>query len=176
MATKKKSKEKIRIADIICLVAICGLIAGIATKNIGLGITMAVLLMFGGWLAGRTEHKRYKFIEEMDGLAFENYCAQQLAKTRKYKSVRTTPPSGDFGADIVATALDGMVWVFQCKRYKNKLDNTPIQEIVGAMAHYNAQRAAVITNSEFTKPARQLAKENNVELIEGKKFSQLVEL
>lgn len=173
---KPTKKQKITISDWLCLVAVCGVIGGIASKDIGLSIVSGVLLVLCGYFANRTHTKRYKFIENMDGLAFENYCAQQLAKSKQFKSVKTTPPSGDFGADIVATAKDGQRWVFQCKRYSGKLDNTPIQEVVGAMAHYNAQRAGVITNSEFTAPARLLAKENNVELWEGAKFRSLVNL
>ncbi len=108
-----------------------------------------------------------KKIDSMDGVDFEHYCAEQLRKTGRYKKVEVTPASGDFGADIVAVDKKGETWVFQCKRYNNRLDNSPVQEIVAAKAHYNATHAVVITNSSFTKPAKQLANENRVKLVEG---------
>lgn len=113
-------------------------------------------------------------IDSMDGIEFEEYCTQQLIKSGKFITCQTTPPSGDFGADITATDLNGESWVFQCKRYKSKLDNTPIQEVVAAKAHYNAKHAAVITNSTFTDKARQLAEENEVFLIESGIFDDLI--
>lgn len=112
-------------------------------------------------------------IDKMKGYDFENYCAKVL-KSMGYSQVRVTPPSGDFGADIVAMDKKNQRWVFQCKRYASKLGNTPIQEIVAAKGHYHAVCAGVITNSTFTIKARQLAKENNVMLIEREQLSKLI--
>ena len=39
-----------------------------------------------------------------------------------------------------------------------------VQEVVGSIAYYKADRAMVVTNSNFTKSARDLAKRNEVEL------------
>ena len=114
-------------------------------------------------------------IDKMNGLDFEHYCAEQLKKTGRYKKVEVTQASGDFGADIVAIDKKGDTWVFQCKRYSSRLDNTPVQEIVAAKAHYNAKYAAVITNSSFTKPAKQLAAENAVKLVEGDDLDRFIE-
>ncbi len=44
-----------------------------------------------------------------------------------------------------------------------------VQEVVGSIAYYKADRAMVVTNSNFTKSARDLAKRNEVELWEEKK-------
>ena len=137
---------------------------------------MVIVLLFIGWLETRKTEKQRQNIDSMNGLAFENFCAQQLAKSKWFKTVETIPPSGDFGADIVAVDKEGVRWVFQCKRYARKLDNTPIQEVVSELPHYKASRAGVITNSSFTTKARQLAKENNVELIEGSLFQRMIKL
>lgn len=51
----------------------------------------------------------------MSGLEFENFCAQQFAKSKRFKTVETTPPSGDFGADIVAVDKEGVQWVFSAR-------------------------------------------------------------
>lgn len=116
-----------------------------------------------------------KKIDQMDGLDFEHYCAEELRKTGRYKTVEVTPASGDFGADIIAVDKKGETWVFQCKRYNSRLDNKPVQEVVAAKAHYNARHAVVITNSSFTGPAKQLASENRVKLVEGDDLDRFIE-
>lgn len=107
---------------------------------------------------------RGKALEDMTGLEFEHACAQWLVR-QGYHSVAVTPATNDFGADITAVDENNLVWVFQCKLYSTKLDNTPIQEVVASKAHYNADCAGVITNSTFTEAAEQLAAENDVKLI-----------
>lgn len=104
-------------------------------------------------------------IDDLSGLQFENFCAA-LLKRNGYTHIQVTQASGDFGADIVGFDGKGRKWVFQCKRYKSNLGNTPIQEVVAAKLHYGAQCAGVITNSHFTTAAKQLARENGVLLIE----------
>lgn len=81
--------------------------------------------------------------------------------------MEVTPPTGDYGADIVAYDNKGQKWVIQCKRYTGKVNNKAVQEAVAAKAHYKAERAAVMTNSRLTEKARQLAFGNAVELFEG---------
>lgn len=123
-------------------------------------------------LTGRTKPLKFKTpvfqwskpLERMTGLEYEHEAARWLV-TQGYRSVTVTSASNDFGADITALDKQNRLWVFQCKLYSSKLDNTPIQEVVGSKAHYGATCAGVITNSEFTKAARQLAVENNVKLI-----------
>ena len=109
--------------------------------------------------------KPHKNVKDMTGIEFEGYCAERLINNGFYK-VSVTPPSGDYGADIVAYDKNGRKWVFQCKRFKNKVGNTAVQEVVAAKAHYKADMSAVITNSELTKGARQLARENGVTVYE----------
>lgn len=104
--------------------------------------------------------------KEMTGLEYEHFCAKYLIQ-KGFKSVRVTPGSNDFGGDIIATDKHGDTWVFQCKKYSGKVSNTAVQEAVAAKAHYGAKKAAVITNSELTKKARQLAFENAVMLYES---------
>lgn len=102
----------------------------------------------------------------MSGLEYEHYCAKYLMQ-HGFRSVRVTPASSDFGGDIIATDKHGDTWVFQCKKYSGKVSNTAVQEAVAAKAHYGAKKAAVITNSELTEKARQLAFENAVMLYES---------
>lgn len=111
------------------------------------------------------------YIDEMNGHEFEVFCAKILENNIGFESVRVTKGSGDFGADIVATDYYGNRWVWQCKKYSSKLTNKPIQEVVASKAHYKANRAGVITNSLFTDAAVQLAKENEVYLIDRREIA-----
>ena len=109
-----------------------------------------------------TLEKKHK---PMTGLEFEHHCAELLMR-KGFKEVIVTPPSGDYGADLIAFDKTGSKWVFQCKHYKGKVNNSAVQEIVAAKAHYRADKAAVMTNSKLTEQARQLAFENAIELFE----------
>ena len=101
-------------------------------------------------------------LDNMEGHQFEHACANIL-RANGYKKVEVTKASGDFGVDILAEK-NGVKYAIQCKRYSHKLDNTPIQEVIGGLACYNCSKGAVMTNQYFTEPAQQLAKINNVEL------------
>lgn len=69
-------------------------------------------------------------------------------------------------SDIIGIDRKWNKWVIQCKHYNGKIGNSTVQEVVAAKAHYHAKKAAVMTNSELTKNARDLAKENAVVVYE----------
>ena len=90
-----------------------------------------------------------------------------LKKNMGFISAEVTTASNDYGADIKGIDSRGRKWVIQCKRYNGSVDNSAVQEVVAAKAHYHAERAAVMTNSTLTKNARKLANENGVEIFEN---------
>ena len=100
----------------------------------------------------------------MNGLEFENLCAECLRKSG-YRNVQVTKASGDYGVDILASK-GGHRYAIQCKYYKNPVGNSAIQEVVAGMHYYNCDKAMVMTNSTFTKNAKELANANNVKLWE----------
>lgn len=159
----------------IIILLIAGLIGefGVIGFVISAGILIASIHQVIKSVKNGTPGISMKDIDEMKGHDFEVYCAKIL-KAMGYCQVKVTPQSGDFGADIVAMDKKNQRWVFQCKRYASKLGNAPIQEIVAAKGHYRAVCAGVITNSTFTVKARQLAKENNVMLIEREQLARLI--
>ena len=123
----------------------------------------------------RKLHRKYtlKQLDEMDGHQFEYACADIL-KATGYKHVKVTRSSGDFGVDIIAEK-DKVRYAIQCKRYNHKLDNTPIQEVVGGLAYYQCDKGAVMTNQYFTEPAKQLAQVNDIELLDRDTLSHMVD-
>lgn len=123
----------------------------------------------------RKFHRKYtlKQLDKMDGHQFEYACADIL-KANGYKHVKVTRGSGDFGVDIIAEK-DKVRYAIQCKRYNHKLDNTPIQEVVGGLAYYQCDKGAVMTNQYFTEPAKQLAQVNDIELLDRDTLSHMVD-
>ena len=123
----------------------------------------------------RKLHRKYtlKQLDKMDGHQFEYACADIL-KANGYKHVKVTRSSGDFGVDVIAEK-DKVRYAIQCKRYNHKLDNTPIQEVVGGLAYYQCDKGAVMTNQYFTEPAKQLAQVNDIELFDRDTLSHMVD-
>lgn len=102
---------------------------------------------------------------EVEGLspsAFEAHCARLLAA--QGWSARTTALSGDQGADIIADK-DGVRLIVQCKLLRRPVGNKAVQEAHSAKAHFGAQHAAVVTNADFTRSARDLAATTGVWLL-----------
>jgi len=88
-----------------------------------------------------------------------------------------TPKSGDQGADLIIEKY-GLKFVVQCKFYNNPVGNKAVQEVIAAKGFYDAWGAIVVTNSDYTKSARQLAESHGVILLHDSQileWSQLVD-
>lgn len=100
-------------------------------------------------------------IDRMTGRQFEEKMSF-LLESKGYR-VELTPYIGDWGADLVVSR-DGRKSVVQLKRWNRPVNTKAIQEVVASKAKYGCENAMVITNSQFTKAARELARVNHVEL------------
>ena len=92
-----------------------------------------------------------------------------------YENVERTPHSGDHGADLVMEKSGGEKTVVQTKRWKARITNDSVQEILGAMAWYDAHNGKVVGTSGFTKSAYQEAKKSGIELIDRYMLVKLLE-
>jgi restriction system protein len=101
-------------------------------------------------------------IDLMNGRDFEIFL-RELYRELGYK-VEMTKSSGDFGADLILNNGYKRI-VIQAKRYNKNVGIKAVQEIVAAQNHYRASEAWVVTNSNFTKQAKELALSNGVTLI-----------
>lgn len=97
-----------------------------------------------------------------DPIKFENAVAQDFISMGW--TARTTTGSGDQGADVIAER-DGMKYIVQCKLYSQPVGNKAVQEVISARVYFQGQIAMVVTNSSFTKSAKQLAESSNVLLV-----------
>ena len=75
-------------------------------------------------------------INDIDGYLFEEYIAELLEKLG-YIDVKVTPPTGDFGVDILAIK-DGIKYAFQCKKYSGKVGVDSVQQVYAGKKFYNA--------------------------------------
>lgn len=105
------------------------------------------------------------------GTEFEKYLVK-LFKDMGYEA-KHTGKAGDQGCDLLLKK-NNKSYCVQAKYYTSNLDNTPVQEIIGSLKHYNGDKGVVITNSSFTSGAYELAKSNDVILINGRKLQKLI--
>lgn len=110
-------------------------------------------------------------IDAMEGVKFEYYLAKLLAK-RGYKNVRVTEKY-DLGVDIVAQK-DGITWGIQAKRYNNQVKAAAVRQVYTALTRYKCDRAMVITNSTYSRPARELASDVGCVLVGRDELAQWV--
>jgi hypothetical protein len=110
-------------------------------------------------------YHRNRTIDQVDGMSgrdFEWFIKTLIEGRRSkdgrcFKDVFVTPESGDQGGDLTCVTPEGKKAVVQAKRWKGKVGNRAIQEVLGAMAFYKAEIGYVTTNSYFTPAAKALA-------------------
>ncbi|KPK99322.1 MAG: hypothetical protein AMJ91_08200 [candidate division Zixibacteria bacterium SM23_73_3] len=107
----------------------------------------------------------------MTGYEFEHFLKTLFGKMG-YR-VEHTKLSGDQGADLIISKLGEKI-VVQAKRQSAKINNKAIQQAVAAVKHYGADRGMVVTNSQFTRSAVELANSNNIELLNRSELQKLI--
>ncbi len=115
---------------------------------------------------------RNGYRDDMTGYEYEKYCADLF--TYFGWNARTTKKSGDYGADVIATK-DGIKIVAQCKKWKGSVGFDAVKEVFTAKTINKADYAIVITNSHFSKAAKQGAKDTGVILIRHPELEDLLE-
>lgn len=108
-----------------------------------------------------------------------NYLKKMLKKLLErngFTDVEVTKKSGDQGGDIIASK-DEQKFIIQAKRYSidRKVSNDAVQEVKSAIAYYECDLGAVITNSFFTPSAKELASVNNIILWDRIEVSKFLE-
>ncbi|MDR5020056.1 restriction endonuclease [Yersinia rochesterensis] len=120
-------------------------------------------------LATRLEHfNPNKFVtmylvDAMDGFQFEDFLVE-IFQTMGY-DVKETKRTQDQGADLFVTRF-GKNMVIQAKNYSGSVGNSAVQQVISAKTFYGCDEAMVVTNSYFTKSAKELADSAIVRLID----------
>lgn len=108
---------------------------------------------------------------------FEEVIGQMLA-SKGLQNVRRVGGSGDLSVDLLATDTHGNRVVVQCKRYNpgRSISSPELQKFIGMMfVQHKAQKGIFVTTSTFTQPAIDLAKDNNIVLIDGNALVRLMQ-
>ena len=103
-----------------------------------------------------------RFDPRMAPADYERHCAVLLRKAGWDAEV--TVATGDQGTDVLARRGKRSL-VLQCKLYSKPVGNSAVQQIAAARAHHRADFAAVVSNADFTRRARELAATNGVYLL-----------
>ena len=145
-------------------------------RNVGVDLISDLLNLIESWFGvelstSKDIEQLLAKIDRMPGRKFEEFLCQSF-KQLGY-TVQLTPAQGDFGADLVVQKK-GMKMVVQAKRYQSRVGIEAVQQILGAKGYYRANRAMVITNSQFTSAARKLASHNQVELWDRQDLKKLL--
>ena len=125
--------------------------------------TQLLFIKYKKWREGRFIDPTYETIDKMSGEEFEEFL-QVNFKKKGFKAY-LTPYTADYGCDLVLKKSNKKI-VVQAKRWNSKVGIEAVQQAVASIKYYKADKAMVITNSYYTENAKNLAKANDVELID----------
>lgn len=180
MAKSKKSSSGSIVESLFGLSILLAIWIGISARNTVVGVVVfmcCILAIFVGVTLyrnarnGRLVASGIDIVDKMTGEEFEKFLLAHFKKLGYQGNL--TPATADYGADLVLES-DGRKVVAQAKRWKCTVGIEAVQQIVGAIKHYDATEGMVITSSTFTENAYKLAKSNGVELWDRDKLVEVM--
>ena len=119
--------------------------------------------------------RRYQLLHSdwraMRSIIFESFL-QEVFEMLGY-AVQTTKASGDQGIDLILTGKGRRIGV-QAKGYADSVGNHSVMEAHAGKHFYHCDSCIVITNSDFTRTARELAREIGCMIIAGSDIPNLI--
>ena len=110
----------------------------------------------------------------MSPAQFEEYLADLCVRDGCTR-VRVVGGANDHGADVLYTDPNGRPGLIQAKRYAagNSVGNEHVQIVNGTYRDaHNAQHAAIVTTSHFTKAAQAYAQRVGIRLLDDTRLDQ----
>ena len=102
------------------------------------------------------------FDPKIDPIDYEHFCADLLRRCGW--DAHTTKATGDQGVDVVASK-NSYKGAIQCKRYSSSVGNKAVQEVYAGMRYIGGNFCAVVTNADYTRSAKELARTLGVLLL-----------
>ena len=179
--SSKKYRKDILIVSIIALVALFYYTGAPSTVIIDLSKIVLILAAIGYvltyplidiFMTARYDKERRRIsklkqstnlIDAMSWKEFEIYVAKWL-KSQGYSNIELTEQY-DLGVDIIAEK-DGVRWGVQVKHYTTMVKIEAVRQVVVALKLYKCDKAMVVTNSFFSRPAKKLAASQDCVLVE----------
>ncbi len=124
-------------------------------------------------LLGDIEEKLPPNIDTLSGHEFEVFVSSLFQKMGFV--VEHTKLSGDQGADVVLSRL-GEKTVIQVKRSSSRVGNKAVQQVLGSISLYKAEKGMVVSNNFYTRSAVSLATANRIELVDRDQLLQLIKM
>ena len=128
--------------------------------------------LFNENIETKKKPKKLMLSEVTTGNEFEHFLKHLFSKLGYNATV--TKASQDQGADLVIEKNNERT-VVQAKFYSNKVGNKAIQEVIASKLYYKANNCMVVTNNSFTHAACELARVNEVILINGIELKNMIE-
>lgn len=115
-------------------------------------------------------------VDKLDGVEFEDLVEKLISKMGFI--TERTKRSFDGGIDIIAINEQPLFegkYIIQCKRYSKSIGEPILRDLYGVVSSEHANKGILITNSYFTKTAKEFAKNKPIELIDGKKLTNMLD-
>ncbi|MEO6513347.1 MAG: restriction endonuclease [Candidatus Saccharimonadales bacterium] len=172
--SRRRSQQDDPLGLLILVLIIGGIVAyvnlSVVQRVLALLCLLLIAVLIVLWVRQRNVYRVKKLralevidIDQMDGLAFEEYVAEIL-RHKGYKNVSLTEYY-DWGVDVIAEK-DGVRWGVQVKRYAGVVKADAVRQVVTGLNKYHCARGMVVTNSTYTRQARVLAESNNCVLVD----------
>ena len=129
---------------------------------------------FASKLKRPTSKKAYTIndIDLMNGLEFEQFLSVLFSNMGFETEI--TKGSGDQGIDLIISRKGTRIGV-QAKCYSGSVGNSAIQEAAAGKNYYHLEKAIVVTNSNFTVSALELADRNGIVLWDRNMLKEKIE-
>ncbi len=119
----------------------------------------------------------FQRLQSIDPYEFEKLVAEVLkAYFGEKAEVILTQSSRDQGIDIRINLHDDVLggkYLVQVKRYRNNVGEPELKKFLGTI-HDHRAKGIFVTLSGFSEPAKKLAKEHNITLIDGEKLIAMI--
>ncbi len=106
----------------------------------------------------------FDHVDTLTGSEFERYVGAMLEQ-RGFTGIHYTPSRNDDGIDITAH-LGRIRYAIQVKRYTGKVGKEHIFPVTSARDSLGYDEAMIVTNSYFTKGARDYAERSRCQLVD----------
>ncbi len=145
-------------------------------------ILLATVIVGLGYLYVRIKARRrlrYRTLlqlRELTPTRFELAVAD-LLHDLGYRQVKRVGGTGDLAADITCRDQHGCSVVVQCKRYaaSQRIGSPEIQKFIGMVnVHHHADYGMFVTTTQFTEPAKRLANQHGVRLLDDECLTALL--
>jgi restriction system protein len=165
---KKSNSILFEIANIICSIL----------KGIGYAINQAKKVLKNYKIAKEIGYDYTQILTKVRKLSprqFEVFCAELLRQS--YRNVRLTPPSNDYGRDIICNDDDGNLIFVECKHYGKKsfVGREICSKLIGSMAILGADKGIIINTGKYHSNAYEvISRVDNLELLDEDDLFQLI--